>query len=314
MRHPLRRITGKLRRSCPTHRILMVILTAWILLNSCSGLYSGKPEVVFTAVSDMRNYLGNTEFQGTARAIKRADPGDFIISIGDIDPPANILKMIRDEISDDIDWYPGVGNHEAETVQDMSWLRTYNATGWTLPGIVNAGPSGSIETCYSFDVRNVHVVVLNEYYDGVSDVGTDGDVCPALLSWLDADLAGTSQPAIIVFGHEPAFPQPEMEEPHSIRHEGDSLDQYPSNRNAFWQVLVNYGVDAYVCGHTHGYSHIKIDGVWQIDDAHGAGTAYTSARSTFIRFIVTDEGDIGYETWRQRDGCTRYEIADMGWL
>lgn len=40
---------------------------------------------------------------------------------------------------------------------------------------------------------------------------------------------------------------------------------YNFNRDRFWNALVNYGVAAYICGHTHNHSVINIDGVWQID-------------------------------------------------
>lgn len=32
------------------------------------------------------------------------------------------------------------------------------------------------------------MAVINVYYDGKSDVGTDGDVVPELLEWLEEDL------------------------------------------------------------------------------------------------------------------------------
>jgi hypothetical protein len=47
--------------------------------------------------------------------------------------------------------------------------------GVSLPSIVNAGPPGCEETTYSFDYGDAHFVVLNEYYNGTSDRGTDGD-------------------------------------------------------------------------------------------------------------------------------------------
>ena len=58
----------------------------------------------------------------------------------------------------------------------MDWLRIFNRDGNTLPNIVNVGPAGCAETTYSFDYGNAHFVVLNEYFDGSSDVGADGEV------------------------------------------------------------------------------------------------------------------------------------------
>ena len=50
------------------------------------------------------------------------------------------------------------------------------AGGVSLPNIVSAGPPGCEETTYSFDYGDAHFVVLNEYYNGISDRGTDGEV------------------------------------------------------------------------------------------------------------------------------------------
>jgi len=66
-------------------------------------------------------------------------------------------------------------------------------------------------------------------------------------AWLEEHLA-LLDPAkkIFAFGHEPAYPE------HA--HVGDSLDQFPSDRNALWSVFDNNSVEAYFCGHTHWYS------------------------------------------------------------
>ena len=57
----------------------------------------------------------------------------------------------------------------------------------------------------------------------------NGDIKPALLSWLQNDLAATNKPFIFVFVHEPPFPY--------SHHVGDSLDAHPTNRDAFWSLL-----------------------------------------------------------------------------
>ncbi|MFQ6115205.1 MAG: hypothetical protein ACE5NG_14190 [bacterium] len=45
-------------------------------------------------------------------------------------------------------------------------------------------------------------MVLNQYYDGQSDWGTDGNVIPELLAWLEEDLAANNKKHIFVFcGH-----------------------------------------------------------------------------------------------------------------
>ncbi|MBT7201316.1 MAG: hypothetical protein HN914_12770, partial [Candidatus Marinimicrobia bacterium] len=150
-------------------------------------------------------------------------------------------------------------------------LRELNKGGMTLPYIVNKGPVGSEETTFSFDYGNSHFVVLNQYYDGTSDVGTDGDIVDALYEWLKNDLNKTNKTHIFVSGHEPIISVPDM---HSGRHRhvGDSLDKYPMNSFRFYQLLMKYDVIAYLHGHTHSTSYSTINGLQQVDCGHARGT------------------------------------------
>jgi len=149
----------------------------------------------------------------------------------------------------------------------MRYLRDFSMT---LPNVVNRGPQGCEATTFSFDWGNTHFVVLNQYFDGVSDWGLEGDMVPELLEWLAADLAATTKKHVFVFGHEPLIPMPDMDNGR-IRHQGDSLDEDPESAFAFHQLMVQHGVDAYVCGHTHNTSYAKINGLWQIDAGHARG-------------------------------------------
>jgi len=243
----------------------------------------------FAVAADMRDYAGDNPdyFRGACEAIRAGGPVDFMICPGDIDPPGMVNYTIMSYLSAESIWYPVVGNHDAETPSDMAWLRIFNAGGSALPNIINAGPYGAIETCYSFDYALSHFIVLNEYYDGSSDTGSNGDVGDALLAWLVNDLAANDKPFVFVIGHEPAYPLPD-EESGRLRHEYDSLNFYPDNRDRFWRTLAENNVTAYICGHTHNYSAALFDGVWQIDVGHARGTGDTGARSTFIIISVED--------------------------
>lgn len=77
----------------------------------------------------MRNFTGETEFAGAAKAIARVGAGEFMISPGDIDPPDAAYDVIRSSVGAAYPWYPVAGNHEAETPSDMDWLRAFNAGG-----------------------------------------------------------------------------------------------------------------------------------------------------------------------------------------
>jgi len=293
------------------------VLTLALLLGCSTG--GGSAPLTFTVAADMREFVGASEFRAAVEAMRKAGAGSFMVSPGDIDPPGPVYDTVRSVLGSSYPWYPVAGNHEAETPEDMSWLRAYNAGGSSLPRIVNPGPggpgpAGSQETCYSFDWGPAHFVVINEYFTGATDNDPAGDISSALLAWLNADLAVRGQPLKLVFGHEPAYPQPDAEPPHRLRHLGDSLDQFPSSRDAFWSALVAHGVKAYISGHTHDYSVIMMNGVWQIDVGHARGTADTGARSTFLRMFVDDTGGLSYETWRLDLESGTYERTDWGAL
>ncbi len=255
----------------------------------------------FTVSADPRDKI--TQWDNVLAAINSnvGGPGIFHLSAGDIDP----LQPLRDKIDVRFGpsalWYPGIGNHEMETPADMTWLRNEynngNGVRTPLKNFTNQdGPASTVETTYTWDYGDAHFIMLNEYWDGTSDTGTDGDVVPALYDWLAADLAANSQPVVFVFGHEPAFP--------FNRHVGNSLDKYPANRDAFWNLLETEGVQAYFCGHTHVYKRYQPnpDGTWQIDvgNAGNVSDGYPDGH-TFAN-VTVGSAEVRYDIWRNISG------------
>jgi hypothetical protein len=230
-------------------------------------------DLVFIVAADMRNFAADGEwsknFSGACEAVKKVGAGSFMISPGDLDvrPPSAVRDMIDKVIGEDYPWYPVLGNHDPESPSSMRYLRDYSTT---VPNVVNRGPKGCEETTYSFDYGETHFVVLNVYFDGVRDWGLEGDIVPELLEWLEADLEANTKQHTFVFGHEPLVAMPDMDNGR-LRHQGDSLDENPENAFAFHQLLLKYGVDAYICGHTHNTSYAKINGLWQLDPGHARG-------------------------------------------
>jgi hypothetical protein len=245
-------------------------------------------------------------FRGAVEAIVAHGAGAFMLSPGDIDPPWDVYWTITQTLGSGYAWYPVVGNHEEETAADMAWLRGYDY------GAVQPGPSGCPETTYSFDYSNAHFAVLNEYCDESGDNLTDGDIPDHLYPWLVADLAATTKEHIFVVGHEPAFPQPDADNGR-LRHAGDSLDAHTANRDRFWNLLKSEGVAAYICGHTHNYSLVKVDGVWQMDAGHARGLGDTGARSTFV-LVHVDGPAVTYETYRDDTDGGPYTLVHAGFL
>ena len=273
---------------------------------------AGEETFTFAVTADMRQFAGPGTydsaqyFRGAVEAIAAHGAGAFMISPGDIDPPAGVMWTITQTLGSDYAWYPVVGNHEAETPGDMDWLRSYGY------GAVQPGPMGCPETTYAFDYGNSHFVVLNEYCDSSGDTATDGDIPDHLYDWLVADLEGTSADNIFVIGHEPGYPQPDADNGR-LRHESDSLNAHLANRDRFWELLKEHQVAAYLCGHTHNYSLARVDGVWQLDAGHARGLGDTGAPSTFV-LVQVDGTNITYQTYRDDANGGAYNLMHAGVL
>jgi len=312
-------VRNKLGRSLKLAAIVLaaaMVLATAILQISCPG--AAGDEFTFVVASDMHEYCGSTKdtpqyFRGVCEGIAALGEGAFMVSPGDFDTASDADGTIRKYLGQDYLWYPGVGNHDVDA-SDMAWLRSYNydPNGSTPPNIVNSGPPNCSQTTYSFDYKNLHLVMLNVYYDGGSDTGTDGDVVDALYNWLAADLNATNRAHIFVFGHEPAHPQPDADNG-ILRHKGDSLDKYPAHRDRFWDLLKSKNVVAYIHGHTHGFSAVNVDGVWELDSAHSMGLGWTQTQSTFI--MVHVKGNlVTYDVYRDNHDGGPYTLVHSGTL
>jgi len=260
----------------------------------------------FTVTSDLHDTIPLCTYVFDAVKAQPEGVGAFLISIGDLvdhdgQTPQNLRDLIDSRFGEKTIWWPVPGNHDKKSSCSFAWLREeftrgHNKHAPLKDRVLRPGPAGCTETTYSFDHGNVHFVMLNEYWNGKSDPGsdyaTDGDIVPALRDWLEADLKATDKPFIFVFGHEPAFPQ--------NRHTGDSLDLYLENRDAFWSLLAKYKVQAFFSGHIHYYYKETKDGVYQISD--GAAGKNVEGHQTYLNVVVSNI-DAQVEAW-QNDVAT----------
>jgi len=295
-----------------------IALTLGLLLTA-NYLYRGygearvASEFHFTVTADPRSQLTRWDYLLVAMNDNVGGPGAFHVSPGDIDPKDN-PQLLRDKINlrhgTDAIWYPGIGNHEAETPADMTWLRDeYNVGHGDRSALKTFthkdGPVTCKETTYSWDFGNAHFVMLNQYWDGNSDIGTDGDIMPALYDWLKADLDANTQPVVFVFGHEPAFP--------FHRHVSNSLDKYPDNRDAFWALLEDKGVCAFICGHTHVYSKYQnsAGGTWQIDVGNAGNASKKHLDTQTFANITVTATSVRYDIWKSTTvGSSEFMLFD----
>jgi hypothetical protein len=305
----------------------MTLLKTTLALGCLLGLVSqpvaaqgGDDPFTFVVTADIRNFAGldydsASYFTGALQGASSLGGGAFIVSPGDIDPPDHVWWTITRTLGVAATWYPVVGNHEMPGEDhesypgaNMDWLNGYDY------GPVNPGPPGCPQTTYSFDYEGAHFVVLNEYCGRSGDDVRDGDIVDHIYNWLVEDLMHTDKATVFVVGHEPAFPQPDADNGR-LRHVGESLDSHPIRRDRFWELLRARRVVAYFCGHTHNYSTVKIDGVWQVDVGHARGTGDTGAPSTFV-MVHVDGITVTFDTYRDvHDGTYDYDdIVHRGTL
>lgn len=143
--------------------------------------------------------------------------------------------------------YPIRGNHEADVPNNLSaWNKVFSG-GEALPA---NGPSGEMNLSYAFTLNNALFIGLDDYVN----------LHRVNQGWLDAQLSANTRPHVFVFGHEAAF---------KTRHD-DILDDYPTERTAFWQSLTRAGARTYLCGHDHFADVARLDE----GDGNAANDAY----------------------------------------
>jgi len=249
----------------------------------------------------------------------------FWISTGDIpfmDTSQTRLDQLNNAISDAnypfncaagsrrFPYFVALGNHDVDGYIHLTPQLQYdywnNFLGPRLPtallGVQNFkwGPSvgPDARTTYSFDYKNAHFVVVNQYSGDPAYPTPNPNACirQEMMTWIDQDLAATDRPIKFVFGHEPAWSYcsnrpgyggsqcpvghpdnldpPYRPRPYSTtgpwtqpygRHWQDSLNSSvcpAGSRDEFWRMLGRHQVVAHMTGHVHTYSGrlVRADG------------------------------------------------------
>lgn len=198
-------------------------------------------------------------------------------------------KYIVDPISD-IPVYPAIGNHDANI-----YYHTWDGTGpfkASWPDLPQNGPSGYKGTVYSLRYQNALFCMVNTnlYYPATYSARFKVD--QAQRDWLAAVLDTTTALHRFVIGHVEAWPP-------SNGGSNSSLQWNPADRDAFWQVMAQGGVQAYICGHIHlwnrdyfvssGYGNPPADtSVRQVICGGAGGGLVSGYGGNFYHFVVWD--------------------------
>ena len=240
-----------------TFRKLIVLIGICILMVGCATTSFRGPEPAFSfavlddprgqsdtwknALSEIRDRKVNPEPVFT--------PAELIVVAGDMDPLAarySDYQKVFAGVAQRPVFLPVIGNHEFENGgEHFRYARDV-----VIPSIPRAVRRHPTSCDYYLDCKNVRIIVV----DGYTDLGKDGVINDEGRQWVEQVItaAPLSINHIFISFHEPAFPR--------VRHIGDSFDQNPEQRNAFWRMLLKHKdrVRAVLVGHTHSYYRMRV--------------------------------------------------------
>jgi len=296
-----------------------------LLLSVClfTTIFSHAQEWSFAVISDPRD--DKATFTNALREIrdmhinpdKAFKPAEFIIMVGDFDPAKSIYNNYKKVFAETISmkaFFPVKGNHD-------EGKHTAFITKKILPEQDSITIQNSSYVNYYIDWRNVRIIVVDQY----SDFGSDGCINSTGRKWVEESIQSAHhKDHIFICFHEPAFPR--------IRHLEDSFNEYPEERDAFWNMLIKYKstVKAVFNGHVHYYYRMRVadptrkdvldvnaypdhtDGIYQINSAAcGQGSRNTIVKVQIdgkdISFFVLDADDGGKKSFQILD---KWEIRE----
>ncbi|MGE0822341.1 MAG: Ig-like domain-containing protein [Candidatus Binatia bacterium] len=167
--------------------------------------------------------------------------------------------------------WPTIGNHDTAGLSSPPSTLPYFQI-FTLPtnGETGGIPSGT-EKYYSFDYANIHFICLDSMSSDRSPTGP-------MLTWLQNDLAATTQDWIIAFWHHPPYSKGS--------HDSDAEAPLIQMRQNVLPILEAGGVDLVLSGHSHSYERsYLLNGHY--------GSSNTLAASMILDNGSGREGDTG---------------------
>jgi hypothetical protein len=153
--------------------------------------------------------------------------------------------------------WPTLGNHDGQSADSTAQSGPYYDI-FTLPTQGEAGGLASgTEAYYSFDYGNIHFIVLDSF-------DTDRSPNGAMLTWLQNDLAATTQQWIIAYWHHPPYSKGS--------HDSDTEAELRDMRENALPILEAGGVDLVLSGHSHSYERSFL-----INGHYGLSSTFTAS-------------------------------------
>lgn len=171
-----------------------------------------------------------------------------------------VFEMFSELLRNTFLW-PTIGNHDVLSAVSATESGVYYDM-FTLPRQAEAGGLASgTEAYYSFDYADIHFICLNSH-----DI--DRGAAGAMMAWLAADLAATTEKWTIAYWHHPPYSKGS----HDSDVIEDSGGRMKDMREIALPILEAAGVDLVLCGHSHSYERSYL-----LDGHYGKSTELTPA-------------------------------------
>ena len=198
--------------------------------------------------------------------------GDNIYSYGEISlAKARFEDPYAPLLSKDVKFYAVLGNHDI--VKSNNGLDQ-----------INYQPFNMSDRYYSFTKGDINEGMV-EFFALDTNRNAPWD---AQLTWLDQQLAQSTAPWKIVYGHHPLYS--------SGRHGSN-----PELTAKLAPIFAKHKVPLYLCGHDHGYERsIPLDGTIYIVNGGGGAPLYKFGRSPQTAFVSSQFSFMTFDVYQDK--------------
>lgn len=260
-----------------------------------STAVSPETEFTFASMADNRGETTDDDLKDLPKAFHNivaqviSKKPSFVLHAGDLfhaawdalDTLYSNFKQATDPLAANTPFLISPGNHEMlngspPAGQDPLTIFDEQFAQPTGPDPLHLITAKYPGTVYSFDWGNSHFVSIdNCRYDPTKHHNGMYQLSDEELQWLDNDLKEAQSRGvrhIFVMAHANAF---------NVGGDEAGMAEYPVERDAFWQILVNYNVDAYITGHNH-----------EFNDEWGQNSGTKWNNSSVVHWMNGDSGSI----------------------